>query len=192
MLRRRRTSRALMRRFKTPSSTKYFRYKVDILASLAKIAGDIIYGWTGSATNIYDINTQLSNDANFNQFCKQFSYVRIKGISFLANPDIRNQSLSASGFVGVSCWPRGFTNSFGTWDKNIDNPFFKILNPTSNTYKYCNLLGGDNDWKSTGSGQYTTAQLFAITNFLGSVAQTDAPQWLVKVSVHVVFKTPVQ
>ena len=188
LLRRRR----YFRRYKTPSSTNYFRYKVDILLNLSKISNDIIYGWSGSATNILDISTQLSLNANFTQFCKQYSYVRVKAISYLANPDTRNQSLSSSGYVALTVWPRGFINSFGTWEKCVDNPFFKILNVNYNTYKYCNLLGGDNNWVSTGSDKFTSASLFVVTNYPGDVTTANAPQWLVKLSIYCIFKTPVQ
>lgn len=188
----RRRRRALVKRYRQPKDTGYFRYTVDILVGLAKKANSVDYEWAGSGSPILGINSKLNINDNFKQFCKQFSYVRIKSIAYLCTPDARNQANTQSGFVGLSVWPRGFETSFGTWEKAADNPFFKILNVTSNTYKYCNILGGDNEWRSTSEGEFTLASLSVVSSFSLAASTAEAPQWLVKVSVQCVFKSPVQ
>jgi hypothetical protein len=189
MLRRRRNA---LRRYKTPASTKYYRTKIDLLVGLMKHAGEVAYDWAGMSSNIYDLNAAFRINDTFLALSKQFSYVRVKAISYLVNPSPRNQVISENGYVGVSVWPRGYLASLGTWEKTVDNPFFKVLNINSNTYKYCNLLGGENDWKPTNSQNITSAQLYVITNYGESVAPNDAPQWMVKISVYCVFKCPIQ
>ena len=190
MLRRRR--RALMRRYKTPKSTDYLRCTIDIINGLSKITNNVNYEWAGSNSPVLNLNNQLKANANFTQFCKQFSYVRIKALTYLANPDAKNQSTTESGFVGLSVWPRGYLNEYGTWEKCADNPFFKVLNYTEKTYKYCNLLGGDNEWRTTDSGEFTSCSIYAVSSFSLGSSTAACPDWLVKISVDCVFKSPVQ
>lgn len=190
MLRRRRNA---LRRYKTPTTTtQYFRTKIDLLVGLLKVANSTDYDWAGSGSPIYNVSNKLNESANFQTLLKQFSYVRVKAISYLANPDIRNQALSASGYVGLSVWPRGYLDAYGTWEKCVDNPYFKMLSPNAKTYQYCNLLGGDNEWKSTGDSVFTDVDFYAISTFPNIVSVADAPQWIVRICVYLVFKNPVQ
>lgn len=190
MLGRRR--RALMRRYKTPKTTKYFRCKIDLLSAISKTASNVAYEWESVGNAIYSVNNNLVLNDNFKQFCKQFSYVRVKGISYLAYPDIRNQQLDTTGYVGLTVWPRGFGESMGTWEKCVDNPFFKILNFAQPTYKYCNILGGDNEWKATSGDRFTWCSMYVVTTFSSGAATVDCPKWIIKISVDCVFKSPIQ
>lgn len=189
MLRRRRNA---LRRYKTPTTTKYFRCKIDLLVGLLKVANSTNYDWAGSGSPIYDVSAKIQENANFQNFLRQFSYVRIKALSYLATPDLRNQSLNSSGYVGLSCWPRGYVDGYGTWEKCVDNPYFQWLNPNDKTYQYCNLLGGDNEWKSTGDEVFGNIDLYVVSTFPADVHVAAAPQWVIKVCVYCVFKSPVQ
>lgn len=190
MLRRRRNA---LRRYKTPTTTtKYFRCKVDLLVGLLKVANSTNYDWAGSGSPVYNVSTQIQNNSNFVNFTRQFSYVKIKALSYLANPDIRNQTLSTTGYVGIACWPRGYVDAYGAWERCVDNPYFKFLSPTAKTYQYCNLLGGDNDWKSTGDNLFSDVDMYVLSTFGQGVAVADAPQWIIKICVYCVFKNPVQ
>lgn len=190
MLRKRR--RALVRRYKVPKDNQYFRTTIDLLLGLSKKANSLEYEWAGSGSAVLGVNARLTTNTNFVQFCKQFSYVRIRSISYIASPDMKNQSLNASGFVGLTVWPRGWTQSYGTWEMCADNPFFKVLNPTGKTYKYCNILGGDREWKSTSEGEFTLASVYCVSSFGLDTSTANAPQFMVKLSVNCVFKSPVQ
>ena len=190
MIRRRR--RALLRRYKTPKTTQYFRCRIDLLSAIAKVAANVAYRWESLESSIYSVNNHLILNDTFKNLCNQYSYVRVKSISYLAYPDIRNQSLTSTGYVALTVWPRGFSEGYGTWEKCVDNPYFKILNFIQPTYKYCNLLGGDNEWRATSGDRFTWASFYVVTTFLGSVAVDDAPKWIVKISVDCVFKSPIQ